>query len=184
LKDRIEIPLSKKKIFLLLVGGVGLLICGIYITINPQSYIPNIFRINNPEIIQITGIMGILFFGAGVIFIFKKLFDKRIGLIIDSDGITDNTSGVSIGLIEWNDILEIRADEVMSTKFLLIYTVDPEKYIKKAKNKFQARLLRANYSMYKTPLSISSTALKFNFGELEKLIQSELARRKTLCNNI
>ena len=66
----------------------------------------------------------------------------------------------------------------MSTKFLLIDIVNPEKYIGKAKNRIQARLMKANMNMYETPLSITSNTLKYDFGELEKLIQSEFEQNK------
>ena len=178
LNNRIEIPLSKKKIALLLLGSIAFVAGGIWIATNPERFIPNIFRITNPEIIRIGGIVGILFFGATGIYGIKKLFDKKVGLIIDSDGITDNSNASSIGLIEWNDITEIRTKQVMSTKFLLIDISNPEKYIGKAKNGMQAKLMKANINMYETPLSITSNTLKYDFGELEKLIQTEFKRNK------
>ena len=68
----------------------------------------------------------------------------------------------------------------MSTKFLLIDLKNPEKYIGKAKNVIQAMLMKANLNMYKTPLSITSNTLKYDFGELEKLIQKEYKRNKNV----
>ena len=179
MNNKIEIPLSKKKITLLLFAAIAFIAGGIWIAINPERFIPNIFGITNSEIIRICGIVGILFFGAAGIYGIMKLFDKKVGLIIDSNGITDNSNASSIGLIEWNDISEIRTKQVvMSTKFLLIDIVNPEKYIGKAKNGIQAKLMKANMNMYETPLSITSTTLKYDFGELEKLIQSEFKRNK------
>ncbi len=178
MNDTIEIPLSKKKIILLLLAAITFVAGGIWIATNPEIFIKNIFRIANPEIIRIGGIAGILFFGTAGIYGIKKLFDKKVGLIIDSNGITDNSNASSIGLIEWNDISEIRTKQVMSTKFLLIDIVNPEKYIGKAKNGIQAKLMKANMNMYETPLSITSNTLKYDFGELEKLIQSEFERNK------
>jgi hypothetical protein len=131
-----------------------------------------------PELIQIIGIVGILFFSATGIYGIRKLFDKKAGLIIDSDGITDNSNASSIGLIEWNDITEIRTKQIMSTKFLLIDIENPEKYIGKAKNGMQAKLMRTNMNMYETPLSITSNTLKYNFDELEKLVKTELKQIK------
>ncbi|WP_431160940.1 STM3941 family protein [Flagellimonas beolgyonensis] len=183
MNNRIEIPLSKKKIALLLLGSIAFVVCGIWIATNPERFIPNIFRITDPEIIRIGGIVGILFFGATGIYGIKKLSDNKVGLIIDSDGITDNTNALSIGLIEWNDITEIRTKQVMYTKFLLIDITNPEKYIGKAKNGMQAKLMKANMNMYETPLSITSNTLKYDFGELEKLIQTEFKRKKTQGNN-
>ncbi len=178
MSDTIEIPLSKKKITLLLIGAMAFVACGIWITTNPDIFTKNIFRITNPEIIRMGGIAGILFFGAAGIYGIRKIFDKKVGLIIDSNGITDNSNASSIGLIEWTDISEIRTKQVMSTKFLLIDIVNPEKYIGKAKNKLQAKLMKANMNMYETPLSITSNTLKYDFGKLEKLIQTEFKKNK------
>jgi hypothetical protein len=178
MNETIEIPLGKKKITLLLLASIAFVACGIWITIHPEIFIPNNSGITHPQIIRIGGIAGILFFGAGGIYGIKKLIDKKAGLIIDSNGITDNTNASSIGLIEWNDISGIRIKQVKSTKFLLIDIVNPEKYIEKAKNKIQAKLLNANMNMYETPLSITSNTLKYDFKELEKLIQTELKKIK------
>jgi hypothetical protein len=178
LNNRIEIPLSKTKIFFLLMASLGFIAGGIWIATNPEKFIPNIFRIADPETIRISGILGILFFGVAGIYGIKKLFDNRAGLIIDSNGITDNSNASSIGLIEWNDISEIRTKQVMSTKFILIDTINPEKYIGKAKNGIQARLMKANMNIYETPLSITSNTLQYDFGELEKLIQTQFKSNK------
>ncbi len=69
--------------------------------------------------------------------------------------------------------------QVVSTKFLLIYVVDPEKYIEKAGGGAKAKLMRSNMEMYGTPLSITSNALKYNFDALEQLIKTEFERNKT-----
>lgn len=106
----------------------------------PQKFISNIFIINNPNAIRFLGIAGIVFFGLAGIYGIIKLFDKKAGLIIDSSGITDNTSAVSIGLIEWSDILGIRTEQIMSTKFLLIDVENPKKYLDKAKNGMKKNL--------------------------------------------
>ncbi len=163
---------------MLQIGAIAFVVGGIWIATNPESFMPNIFKITDPEIIRIGGIIGILFFGAAGTYGIKKLFDKKVGLIIDSNGITDNSNASSIGLIEWNDISEIRTKQVMSTKILLIGVVNPEKYIGQAKNRLQAKLMEANMYIYKTPLSITSNTLKYDFGELEKLIQTEFNRIK------
>uniref|UniRef100_UPI00404B9DB6 STM3941 family protein n=1 Tax=Gelidibacter sp. TaxID=2018083 RepID=UPI00404B9DB6 len=187
LNDRIEIPLSKKKIILLLLAAIGFVCGGIWMVINPENAgrffnpITKRFLYLNSESIQIIGIVGILFFGAAAIYGTKKLFDKKIGLILDSNGITDNSNATSIGLIEWNDISDIRTKQVMSTKFLLIDIVNPEKYIGKAKNGIQSRLMKASMNMYETPLSITANTLSYDFVELEKLIQTAYKKNKVVA---
>ena len=77
MNNKIEIPLSKTKIILLLLAAIAFVAGGIWIATNPERFIPNIFRITSPEIIRIGGIVGILFFGAAGVYGIKKIFDKN-----------------------------------------------------------------------------------------------------------
>jgi hypothetical protein len=163
----IEIPLSKTKIFLILVLAIVFVILGILFTITPETFISTVFR--NPQTIRLGGIASVLFCGSGVIYGIRKMFDKRIGLKIDENGITDNTNAVSVGLINWTDITEIKTEQVRSTKFLLIFTSNPDKYLDRV-GALQRKIMKANMFMYGTPLSISSNTLKYNFVDLEKMI--------------
>ncbi len=180
--NQIEIPLGKKKITILIIGSALFVVGGIWMALDAEKFIPNIFGIDNPSTIRFWGISGIVFFGLAMIYGITKLFDKKAGLILNADGITDNTNAASIGLIEWTDITGIRTEQIMSTKFLLIDIEEPEKYIKKAKNKMRAKLMKANWNSYGTPLSITSNTLKYNFEELEKLIRLEFEKIKTQGN--
>jgi hypothetical protein len=63
----------------------------------------------------------------------------------------------------------------MSTNFLLIAVRNPEKFIKNA-SKIKASSMKANMKMYNTPLSVSSTALKYSFENLENLIETEFEK--------
>lgn len=181
MKEKREIPLSKKKIYLGILGSLLFVIAGIWLFFNTNLYLNfplKLFR--NPIIIKGVGILCILFFGTIGILNIKKIFDKRAGLIIDSSGITDNSNASSVGFIEWNDISDIITKQVMLTKFLLIKVTNPEKYIARAKSGMKAKLMRSNMKMYGTPISITSNSLKFDFVELEKLLQIEFERNKNV----
>jgi hypothetical protein len=181
LSNRTEIPFNRFKIILLLIGALAFVAIGIWFIIEPETLISEYGRrryLQNPDIIRLLGIACTLFFGTAGFYITRKLFNKKIGLIIDSTGITDNSNALDFGLIEWNDILEIRTKKINSSKFLLIDIVDPEKYILKAKSTIQTKLMRGHMNMNETLISISSNTLKINFEELEKLIQSEFKKNK------
>ena len=179
MNDKIEIPLSKNKIVLLTIGSFLFVIAGIWLFANSTEFQNHSMRLlKNPMIVKSVGVISILFFGAIGTYGIRKMFDKKVGLIIDENGITDNSNASSIGLIEWNDISEIKTEQVMSTKFLLIKVKNPEKYIEKAKSGMKARLMKTNLKMYGTPLSITSNTLKYDFNELEKLIQTEFEKNK------
>ena len=168
--EKTKIPIGKKKIVVILLGGLILMVGGIWLTLNPENFIPNLFRIRNSNIIRLCGIIGTIFFGLALTYGIKKLFDKKFGLIIDKNGITDNSNASSIGLIKWSDITEIKTEQVMSTKFFLVYVKNPDDYISKPKNRIKRKLLQSNMNKYGTPLSITSNTLSWDFDRIEKLI--------------
>jgi len=110
-----------------------------------------------------------------------KLFDKGYGLIIDKDGITDNTNGSSVGLISWTDILSIETKQVMTTKFLLVFITNPDKYINHTKG-LKRKLLQANMRANGTPLSITSNSIRCNFDDLQTLLISNLNEFKKVAS--
>src|SRR5690606_21020978 len=165
---KIEIPLSKTKNILIILGALSFVTLGIFFIITPETFIFPIMK--NHQVIKIVGILSVLFFSTAGVYAMKKLFDKQIGLIIDEDGIVDNTNASSVGLIKWTDITDIKTGEIASTEFLLIYTSDPEFYLEKVKG-FKRKILEGNNRMYGTPISITSTILKCKFSDLEKLIK-------------
>lgn len=161
MNSEIKIPLNKLKIGLHVLGSIVFVIGGYFM------------------LWHIIGIAAILFFGATGIYGMAKLFDAKAGLKIDSNGITDNTNATSIGLIEWKDISGIRTEQIMSTKFLFIDTTNPEKYIKKAKNIAQKKLIKANMSKYDAPIAITSNSLSYNFRKLENIVLTEFKKYKS-----
>ena len=178
MEDKIEIQLSKAKIFLLFIGAAVFVVLGILFIMNPDQFESVIFR--NPSMIRIAGIAAVAFFVPCLVFIVKKLFDKKVGLTIDQKGITDNSNGTSVGLIEWSDITNIETVQVASTKILMLKTDKPEKYINRAKNGISKRALKMNHKMYGSPLSIISNSLKIKYDDLERLIKEEFDKRKKL----
>lgn len=176
--NKIEIPLSKTKILLTIGGSILFVVLGLYLftTIADEQ------TRFNPAVAKVAGISGILFFGATGIYGIKKMFDNKVGLTIDDNGILDNTNASSIGLIKWADITEIKTEQVMSTKFLLIFTKDPNGILEKVRG-MKRKLMVGNMKMYGTPLSITSTTLKYNFNDLEKLLKERLNKQRERIPN-
>ena len=76
----IEIKLSKVKLILMFLGSILFITGGILFIRNPIEY--ESFIMKSPTIIFIAGCLSILFFGVVGFFIFKKILDKRPGLVI------------------------------------------------------------------------------------------------------
>jgi hypothetical protein len=174
--EQIEIPLNKKKMLLTFFGAVAFVGLGVLFLINPSIFVNTIFR--NPTIIFIAGLASILFFGLVAITVFRKLSDKKAGLIINRQGIIDNSSGVSAGLVLWSDIEEIKISNVMSQKFLMFIVRNPQDYIDKVTNPLKRKGMEMNYKTYGSPISISANSLQTNFDNLYKLLSEKMKEYK------
>ncbi|HYC86908.1 MAG TPA: STM3941 family protein, partial [Chryseosolibacter sp.] len=85
-QERIEIKVSKKKAVFALLGSVAfVVVCAWLIgTADDQTRY-------NPAVMRTVAYIGIAFFGIAGLYVFYKLFDSKPGLIIDSEGIFDNS---------------------------------------------------------------------------------------------
>jgi len=174
--DKIIIPLSKSKITLLLTGSIIFVILGMLFILYPERFLTIFFR--NEEIIRITGFSSVGFFGLCAIFYVIKLFDNKLGLIIDKHGIIDNSSGVSFGLIAWQDIQDITLLEIVRQKIILIMVSNPDDYIVRQKSGFKRKIMKLNYDNYETPIQITANGLKCSFDELFEIISSSFKKFK------
>lgn len=116
------------------------------------------------------GLAAIVFFGACGVFGIKKLFDNNPGLVFNSSGIVDHSSGVSAGLIPWSEIVGAEIFEVHKQKMLIIKVRNPQKYIERG-GALKRMVNKANYKLCGSPIAITSNALKINFSELLSLFQ-------------
>lgn len=173
---QIEIPLSKKKMTLILLGSIVFVGLGIWFIINPSKISNPIF--SNSTLISIVGFVSILFFGLIAVLIFRKLSDKNAGLIINHQGIIDNSSGISAGLVLWTDIEEIRTIQVANQKFLMFVVKNPQEYINKITNPIKRKGMEMNYKNYGSPINISANSLQINFDELYSLLTKKLKEHK------
>ena len=168
----IEIALSKKKIFFMLMGALAFVAIGLWFVISPPT-ISNSYW-GNPTKIAIAGYASIVFFGLCAFVLIKKLPDNKPGLIIDQTGLTDNSSGVSAGQILWSDIENISIIEIHSQKLIMLQVKNPQDYIDKQTSSFKRKMMQLNYKMYGTPLSITSNGLKISFDELLSTLTDKL----------
>jgi len=177
--NKIEIPLSKSKMYFGFASSILFIILGIWLITSAYN-IERESMLSNPMTRMSIGIMNIIFFGAAGIIGLKKLLDKSPGLVIDKNGIVDNSHGGSLGLIKWADIKGISTQGMMGTKFLLIHVNNPEHYIEKANGRVKKKVVQANMKMYGTPFSIVSNTLTYDFSKLEALVNAEWEKYKNL----
>src|SRR5882757_1342609 len=102
--EPVIIPLNKLKLVMMFFGALSFVGLGGWLVNHPSTFARGIFRFMGDTGGTIVGWASIIFFGLCAIMIFRKFFDNKSGLVINSDGILDNSSGVSAGLIAWADI--------------------------------------------------------------------------------
>ena len=175
-EEQIEIPLSKTKMIMTFLGSLVFVGLGLWFLTNPPK--SNHWLFGNPTIVFIIGLASVIFFGIVAITIFRKFSDKKPGLIISRQGVTDNSSGVSAGLIPWSDIQEIKISQVMNQKFLMLIVRNPQYYFENVTNPVKRNMMKMNYKTYGSPISISSNALETNFDDLQKLLIEKMNEYK------
>lgn len=168
----VVIPLSKTKVALLIVGAVAFMAGSIWI----WSIADTQARFN-PLLLKAVAVAGVFFFGLCAIYGCIKAFDARPGLIIDSEGIVDNSSAVAAGRILWHEVVGLKVSEMAGQRFITIEVVDPEKFTKRGS--LLGRMLNsANAKMTGSPINISSNSLRMKFDELFQLLTAALEKHK------
>ena len=173
MQSNIEIPLNKGKLIWLFVGWILGLVASIWLYnfAETQTQYP-------PTLLKSVGGICFAFFGVMGLFLSKKIFDTKSGISINDKGIVENTNGVSVHLVAWKDIQSFESLKTHGQQLILIKVKNAEKYIEKATNNAQKRLLRLNAKEYGTPIFITTNSLKMDFEALWCLQQMELKKRK------
>lgn len=174
--ETIEIPISKTKITLLLLGCLGFVAVGICFVANPQHFTSPIAR--SPAKIFIGGCLSTLFFGYIGIFILKRIFDSSPGLTISDEGITDNSGGTPAGFIPWSDVVAVREFEVAGQRAIVLAVKDGSEYIQRQKGPLKRWIMKKNFTMYGKGIGISPSSLKIGFADLKQLIETRLKEYK------
>lgn len=176
-RNPIEIPYSRTKLAALCVISVLFVSLGLWFSLKPQDVTSSAFQ--SPALIRIAGLVVMLVFGACGIFILKKLSDKKPGVIISNEGITDQSNASSVGFIPWGDVVSIKELDVFNQKFVGITVKNPEHYISLQTSFRKKKLLQANYKMYGTIANITANALQCHHHQLKALVEDMYARYKT-----
>jgi hypothetical protein len=168
----IIIPLSKSKVALLVLGSVAFVGAGIWIWSIAETQ-----TLFNPLYMKGVALASVSFFGLCGIYGCIKIFDRRPGLIIDAEGIVDNSSAVSVGRILWGDVVGLKVSSISGQRFLTIEVVDPQKYVERG-GAFKRRLNAAGAKMTGSPINISSNTLGLKLDELVQVVTEAFEKYK------
>jgi hypothetical protein len=171
--EPLAIPLSRRKIFLLTVGAWAFVALGAWFWTIADAQ-PRF----NPLFVKGAAVAAVLFFGLCGAYGCVKTFDHRPGLVIDSEGIVDNASGLAAGRVPWEEITAIRVTNMSDQRFLTIVVADPARYLARG-NAFARLLNAANIHVTGSPINISAATLAVSFEELHHTLLSAFERHKS-----
>ena len=116
------------------------------------------------------GIVALLLFLLVLLFVLQKLLKNEPALIVSDDGITDRSSGVSVGFIPWEDVLEINGKTMMGSHYIRVSVKNPDDYIQRESNILKRWLIRSNHRTFKAEISITAGTIRCSFEELKDLL--------------
>jgi hypothetical protein len=174
--DEVAIPLSRTKIVVMIVGAVGFVVLSVWIWSLADAQ-PRF----HPHFLRGVAAAGVGFFGLCAAYGCLKFFDCKPGLVIDREGIIDNSSAVAVGRIPWEHVVGFRVGEVYGQRILTIDVVDPQLYAGRGKA-FQRLLHAANLRMTGSPINIASGALRADMDELIEVLTAAMERRQNAAS--
>jgi hypothetical protein len=170
--ERIEIPLSKIRIMLIVLASLMFILLGFLLLDDDIGWHGRHTALRKP-----VGIAAIIVFGIFGIAAFAKLFSIKKGFIIDRKGITDNSGIASFGFIPWSDIQQFKINQARSQKQILVYVNHPEERIS-GYSFFAGIFMKISYKFCGAPFSVSHVMLKCEFDTLYNLLQKYLGYYK------
>jgi len=124
---------------------------------------------------KIAGILCLVFFTPGGIFLLYKWWDDTPYLVMDSEGISENSYALKGIKILWKDIVEIGEGEIKKTHFTLVYLRNPEEFISRYQG-YRKNLFVINNKLYGTPILLASNTLEIPQHELVQIMRNKLTQ--------
>lgn len=121
--DKLVVVSSLKKDIWLVIGAIFLIASCIYCLTAKDTWI----------IEKTAWIIGVPFFGYWTIILIKRMITRKELVVVDKNGITDNSSAVSIWFIPWNDISNIEIKSTETQKFNSLLTPQSKEAIENQK---------------------------------------------------
>ncbi|GAB3425362.1 STM3941 family protein [Niabella aquatica] len=170
----IEVPVNKSKALKRFALFVVLLILFTLMAVQPQLFVKG----HSYGFIKVAGFIGTFVCIILTAFVAQKVFNKKPGLTIDNEGITDNSLGVMFAKVRWRDVTDITHLQNAGDHYIKITIKDPEKYMEAESHSLKRKMLEMNYNTLRTPVNIAASRLKINFDELFAIVRRELEKHR------
>ncbi len=120
---RIEIKFSRVKLLVPLALFSFFMVVCLYFFFNPETDSEDTRQYATWLVRALSAVFVVAFF-VGARSMFRQLISSKPALILDSEGITDNSSDLSPGFIKWSDIEEVLQRRVNGARVISLRVVD------------------------------------------------------------
>lgn len=120
-------------------------------------------------ILVIAGVLGVVIFGMCLLYFASRLKNKQPSLIVNDEGITDQSSYIQAGAIPWHEIEGIELYTMANQRLIGIKLYHPEMFMSQQKG-FKKLLMRANQGLVNTPINIAESGLPMSLETLYEII--------------
>jgi hypothetical protein len=114
--------------------------------------------------------VGVPFFGLCFLYACYRLIVPKPAVIVNHEGIFDNASAISAGLVKWDEIADVFVSYFMGQSFLSVVPVDIEAFLRR-QPVFKIWLMKANAGLVAAPINIPQSMLRMKVEELASEIQ-------------
>jgi hypothetical protein len=175
--DERVIALSRAKLALTVAGSLLFVAAGVWFLTagDDSSLVTTLRRFVPPLFVHGLGAVAMVFGAVGVAYGIAKSRDRKPGLVLNAEGMVDNSSAVAAGFIPWSEVTGVETFQVSSQRMLVIRVADPAKYVERG-GAVKRSLNRANANLCGSPIVISSNALRIPFDELRREVVAYAAR--------
>lgn len=174
---------SKGKLLFLVVAALAMVIIQILFLVYADELAMSETARRRPIgalLVRYVPYIGIPFFGACAIYGIYRLIKVKPSVIVNDEGIYDNSSAVSIGLIRWDEIENLIIHRIGLQKFVGIIPRDYET-VKRRLPAWKRALMVGNKSMSAAPFNIPQNILPIPCEDL--LAQITSYRQQMLMEN-
>lgn len=116
-------------------------------------------------LLRVLSTAGIVFCILSAVFAARRLFDPTPGLVLDAEGLIDNSNVLGAGRVRWDEITEIRVTKSGPQRFLTVLVDDPRKFIDRGRS-MRRKIYEANYRKAGSPVNVTGRTLAIPFEEL------------------
>lgn len=124
------------------------------------------------EVTAFWGYLGIAFFGLGGLLIFFNMLTSKPALIINSEGIINNSHVGGGYLIRWKNIKSLKIISINKQRMIEIDLKDDEEIYNQV-NFLARKWMKVNGRFMGTPTFIPAVMIKMNLDEVLNLIREQ-----------